>query len=48
MIMSAGGIRIAGNPIKIGNLPDSCTRRAAPALDADGERIRAEFMPARS
>jgi CoA:oxalate CoA-transferase len=48
MIVSAGGIRIAGNPIKISNLPDSSTQRAAPALDSDGERIRAEFTPARS
>ncbi len=48
MIVSAGGIRMAGNPIKMINLPDNPTRSAAPALDADGDRIRAEFLPKKS
>lgn len=45
MIVSADGIRMAGNPIKISTLPDSATRKPAPQLDADGARIRAEFAP---
>jgi CoA:oxalate CoA-transferase len=43
MIVNAGGIRMAGNPIKISTLPDPPGRKPAPALDADGARIRAEF-----
>jgi CoA:oxalate CoA-transferase len=45
MIVTAGGIRMAGNPIKISSLADPPTRKPAPALDADGARIRAEFAP---
>jgi CoA:oxalate CoA-transferase len=45
MIVNAGAIRMAGNPIKMSGLPDSPTRRAAPALGADTDRIRAEFAP---
>lgn len=45
MIVDAGGLRMAGNPIKLNEFPDSTERRPAPALDADGERIRREFGP---
>jgi CoA:oxalate CoA-transferase len=47
MIVSAGAVRMAGNPIKMSGLADSTTRRAAPSLGADTVRIRAEFAPAR-
>jgi CoA:oxalate CoA-transferase len=43
MIVSAGEIRMAGNPIKISTLSDPPTRKPAPELDADGQRIREEF-----
>jgi CoA:oxalate CoA-transferase len=43
MIVEAAGLRMAGNPIKLSAWPDSPTRPAAPALDANGERIRREF-----
>jgi CoA:oxalate CoA-transferase len=47
MIVTAGNVRMAGNPIKMSGLPESATRRAAPALGADTDRIRAEFAPTR-
>jgi CoA:oxalate CoA-transferase len=43
MIVTADGVQMAGNPIKSSEFPDSATRPPAPALDADGQRIRAEF-----
>jgi CoA:oxalate CoA-transferase len=43
MIVTAGGLRMAGNPIKLSPFPDSPTRSPAPDLDADGKRIRQEF-----
>ncbi len=43
MIVEAGGLRVPGNPIKMSLFDDPPTRRAPPDLDADGERIRAEF-----
>jgi CoA:oxalate CoA-transferase len=43
MIVTAGGLRMVGNPIKLGGSPDVPTRPPAPDLDADGERIRREF-----
>jgi CoA:oxalate CoA-transferase len=43
MLVDAGGVRMAGNPIKMSGLPDSSTRCAAPTLDDDGVDIRAEF-----
>ena len=43
MIIDAGGLRMAGNPIKLSAFADPATRSPAPALDADGERIRREF-----
>ncbi len=45
MIVTAGGIRMAGNPIKLSTLSDSPARTPAPELDADGARIRVEFAP---
>jgi CoA:oxalate CoA-transferase len=43
MIVSAGGLSMVGNPIKLSGHPDPATRSPAPDLDADGERIRREF-----
>jgi CoA:oxalate CoA-transferase len=43
MIVNAGDLRVAGNPIKFSDFPDPTTRRPAPELDADGGRIRAEL-----
>ncbi len=43
MIVTAGGLRMAGNPIKISGQDDPPTRSPAPDLDADGARIRHEF-----
>jgi CoA:oxalate CoA-transferase len=47
MIVTAGGLRMAGNPIKLSAFPDPPTRRPAPDLDAAGEQIRREFAPAK-
>jgi CoA:oxalate CoA-transferase len=43
MIVDAGGLRMPGNPVKFNAFADPPTRPPAPDLDADGERIRAEF-----
>jgi len=43
MIVEADGLRMAGNPIKLSGFPDPTSRRPAPALDADRERILAEL-----
>jgi CoA:oxalate CoA-transferase len=43
MIVTADGLRMAGNPIKLSGCADPATRPPAPDLDADGERIRREF-----
>jgi CoA:oxalate CoA-transferase len=43
MIVRAGGLSMAGNPIKLRDCADLPTRRPAPKLDADGERIRREL-----
>src|SRR5262249_35898136 len=40
MIVTAGGLRMAGNPIKFSAFPDPPTRTPAPELDADGEAFR--------
>jgi CoA:oxalate CoA-transferase len=45
MIVRADGFRMAGNPIKFSTFDDPPTRRPAPELDADGDRIRREFAP---
>jgi CoA:oxalate CoA-transferase len=47
MIVRAGDVRMAGNPIKISILADSPIRKPAPQLDAHGSSIRAEFAPTR-
>ncbi|MFQ5347756.1 MAG: CoA transferase, partial [Rhodothalassiaceae bacterium] len=39
----AGALRMAGNPVKMSGAPDAPTRRPAPALDADRDRILAEL-----
>lgn len=44
MIVKAGNLRMAGNPIKMSAFADTPARRPAPALDADGERIRDELL----
>jgi CoA:oxalate CoA-transferase len=38
-----GELKMAGNPIKLSDVPDPPTRRPAPALDADRSRILAEL-----
>jgi CoA:oxalate CoA-transferase len=43
MIVTAGDLRMAGNPVKLSAFPDAPTRRPAPDLDADGDRIRHEL-----
>ncbi len=43
MIVQAGDTFMAGNPIKLSAWPESASRSPAPALDADGERIRQEL-----
>lgn len=43
MIVRAGALFMAGNPVKISGFPDATTRPPAPELDADGPRIRREF-----
>jgi CoA:oxalate CoA-transferase len=43
MIVQAGDMFMAGNPIKLSAWPESTTRPPAPALDADGDRIRQEL-----
>jgi CoA:oxalate CoA-transferase len=42
MVVQAGNLRMAGNPIKLSVFADVPTRRPAPELDADGARIRSE------
>lgn len=42
MIVSAGNLRIAGNPIKLSAFDDPTSRQPAPKLDAHGEKIRKE------
>jgi CoA:oxalate CoA-transferase len=43
MIVTAGPLRLPGNPIKLSACADPPDRRPAPELDADGPRIREEF-----
>jgi CoA:oxalate CoA-transferase len=44
MVVRAGALRMAGNPVKLSAFPDPAERRPAPELDADGERIRRELQ----
>jgi CoA:oxalate CoA-transferase len=46
MIVQAGDLRMAGNPIKCSGVVDPLQRPTAPELDADGDRIRQEFAAA--
>ncbi|MGH7169468.1 MAG: CaiB/BaiF CoA transferase family protein [Gemmataceae bacterium] len=43
MVVRAGALLMAGNPIKSAAFVDAPTRRPAPALNADGDRIRREL-----
>lgn len=43
MVISAGGIRMAGNPVKISGFNDPKERPAAPLLDASRSEIMAEL-----
>jgi CoA:oxalate CoA-transferase len=43
MIVRAGDLRMAGNPIKLSAFADAPTRPPAPDLDVNGESIRREF-----
>jgi hypothetical protein len=43
MVVRAGALLMAGNPIKIAGFADAPTRRPAPEFDADGDRIRREL-----
>src|SRR5262249_56114475 len=43
MVVHAGALLMAGNPIKSAGFPDPPTRRPAPELNADGDRIRREL-----
>jgi CoA:oxalate CoA-transferase len=43
MVVRAGDLLMAGNPIKVAGFPDATTRRPAPELNADGDRIRGEL-----
>ncbi len=42
---AAGGMKVAGNPIKLSGFDDPATRGAVPEIDADRERILSEFDP---
>jgi CoA:oxalate CoA-transferase len=44
MIIDAGGLRMPGNAVKFNAFADPPTRRPAPDLDGDGDRIREEFQ----
>jgi CoA:oxalate CoA-transferase len=43
MVVRAGDLLMAGNPVKIEGFADAPTRRPAPELNADGDRIRREL-----
>ncbi|HWG46634.1 MAG TPA: CoA transferase [Gemmataceae bacterium] len=43
MVVRAGALLMAGNPIKSAGFVDAPTRRPAPELNADGDRIRREL-----
>jgi len=43
MVVRAGDLLMAGNPIKIAGFADAPTRRPAPELNADGDCIRREL-----
>ncbi len=43
MVVTAGGLRVPGQPVKASGYPDPLERPAAPALDQHGDAVRAEF-----
>jgi CoA:oxalate CoA-transferase len=43
MLVDAAGLKVAGNPVRISGYDTPTARRPAPALDADRERLLAEF-----
>jgi CoA:oxalate CoA-transferase len=43
MLIEAGGVKMAGNPIKISSYPDPRSRVGAPTLDQHGALLRQEF-----
>ena len=43
MLIEAGGVKMAGNPIKISTYPDPQFRVGAPTLDQHGALLREEF-----
>ena len=43
MVIQAGGVAMAGNPIKLSGYPDPSIRPAAPDLDSDRARLLAEL-----
>lgn len=45
MVVTAGGLPVPGNPIKLSAWPDPGVRPAAPGLDEHGPALRAELAP---
>ncbi|MBB2198790.1 CoA:oxalate CoA-transferase [Gluconacetobacter sp. 1c LMG 22058] len=45
MVVTAGGLKMPGNPIKLSSYADSDARPAAPDLDQHGAALRKEFTP---
>ncbi|MEJ0028404.1 MAG: CoA:oxalate CoA-transferase [Rhizomicrobium sp.] len=45
MLIEAGGMRMTGNPLKIGGYDDPSLRDGAPSLDQNGAALRREFAP---
>lgn len=45
MVVTAGGLKMPGNPIKLSTYADGDTRPAAPDLDQHGAALRREFAP---
>jgi CoA:oxalate CoA-transferase len=43
MLVHAGNLTVAGNPIKLSAFADAPVRSPAPELDADGDRVRQEL-----
>lgn len=43
MLITAGGVKMPGNPIKVSGYPDPTERTGAPSLDQHGAALRAEF-----
>jgi len=45
MWIEAGGVKMAGNPVKLSGYEDPAVRIGAPALDQHGAALRKEFAP---